>query len=196
MRFAVWAPNAHNVSVVGDFNGWDGRCHPMRLHHTGGLWELFIPGLAKGEHYKFEIKGPAGERQPLKADPCRFRDRGAAGDRLCDAWPPGFRLARWRMDHRPRHRRSPQEAGHDLRMPSWVLDARPAGQLSLAVLSRVGRSNSWPYVRDLGFTHIELLPITEFPFDGSWGYQPVSLFAPTSRFGPPEDFAYFVEAAA
>ncbi|MFZ9502026.1 MAG: 1,4-alpha-glucan branching protein GlgB [Beijerinckiaceae bacterium] len=191
--FAVWAPNAMRVSVVGDFNHWDGRVHAMRLRHAYGVWELFVPGVRAGALYKFEIAGPDGALRPLKADPFAFRaERPPATASVVHGLPaPSCSPLNQRGDKAP----APREQAisiYECHVGSWA-----------RVPEEGGRSLTWremaqrllPYVADMGFTHIELLPITEFPFDGSWGYQPISLYAPTSRFGPPEDFAHFVEAA-
>ena len=193
-RFVVWAPSASRVSIVGEFNHWDGRRHPMRLRHSGGLWELFIPGLDGAVRYKFEIRGPAGEPVPLKADPVAFAAEQPPAtasvlygtprhDWLDGAWIAG------RSQGDPR--RKPM-AIYECHLGSW---ARVPEEGHRYLTYRELSERLVPYVRDMGFTHIELLPITEFPFDGSWGYQPVSLFAPTSRFGTPADFVGFVEAA-
>jgi 1,4-alpha-glucan branching enzyme len=194
VRFTVWAPNAHNVSVVGDFNGWDGRCHPMRLHHACGLWELFVPGLEKREHYKFEIKGPSGERLPLKADPVAFATECPPSTASVTHGLPAFDWHddEWIIARGTGGLREKPVAIYECHLGSWT---RVPEDNYRSLSYRELAEQLVPYVRDLGFTHIELLPITEFPFDGSWGYQPVSLFAPTSRFGTPEDFAFFVEAA-
>jgi 1,4-alpha-glucan branching enzyme len=194
VRFAVWAPNARNVSVAGDFNGWDGRCHPMRRHQAGGLWELFVPGLEKGERYKFEIKGPSGEALPLKADPVAFAAEAPPATASVVHGLPAFDWQDhdWLIARSTDELRKKPVAIYECHLGSWMRVAEDNNR-SLSYRELAGQLV--PYVRDLGFTHIELLPISEFPFEGSWGYQPVSLFAPTSRFGSPEDFAYFVETA-
>jgi 1,4-alpha-glucan branching enzyme len=190
VNFAVWAPNARRVSVLGEFNGWEGRRHPMRKRHEAGVWELFIPGVGFDALYKFEILGREGVVLPLKADPVA----------LAQEVPPSTAS---RVHGLPHHK----WADH-----SWM-DRRAAAQDRSAPISiyevhlgswRRGENNSFldydaladhliPYVADLGFTHIELLPISEHPFSGSWGYQPIGLFSPTSRFGPPEAFSRFVD---
>jgi 1,4-alpha-glucan branching enzyme len=192
--FAVWAPNARRVSVVGDWNEWDGRRHPMRLRHRAGVWELFIPALSPGARYKFEIVGPSGETLPLRADPVAFaaEQPPATASILHDFPSREWQDEEWMAGRRTSdHRRSPISI-YECHLGSWARVWEDGNRyLSYAELAE----KLIPYVRDMGFTHIELLPITEFPFDGSWGYQPVSLFAPTSRFGSPEDFAAFVDAA-
>ena len=190
--FAVWAPNARRVSVVGDFNTWDGRRHPMRLRHGIGVWEIFVPGIGPGEVYKYEIKARSGEILPLKADPCGFaaecppRTGSVVADLSNYVWNDADWLAR-------RAKANGQAAPisiYEVHLGSWrrKLDE---GKRSLSY--RELADELVPYVRDMGFTHIELLPVSEHPFDGSWGYQPVGLFAPTARFGPPEDFKAFVD---
>jgi 1,4-alpha-glucan branching enzyme len=190
-NFAVWAPNARRVSVVGDFNDWDGRRHPMRLRHSGGVWELFIPGLEAGARYKYEIKGADGGLH-LKADPLAFFTEQPPNTASVLHGAPEFS---WRNDDwlATRAAGDPRKRAisvYECHLGSWM---RGDGNRYLTYRELAGKLV--PYVRDMGFSHIELLPITEFPFDGSWGYQPVSLFAPTSRFGSPEDFCAFVEAA-
>jgi 1,4-alpha-glucan branching enzyme len=186
--FAVFAPNGRRVSAVGDFNGWDGRRHAMRVRGNG-FWEIFVPGAIAGDHYKYEIIGANGEMLPLKADPFAFAAElrpatasivvdtqhlpvpSPAASRVNDLAAPiciyEVHLGSWR--------RCPEEGNR------WMTYRELAEELPA-------------YVRDLGFTHIELLPVMEHPFDGSWGYQPTGLYAPTSRFGPPADFALLIEA--
>ncbi len=189
-RFAVWAPNAARVSVVGDFNQWDGRRHVMRLHHDNGIWEIFVPGVNAGARYKFEILGADGRLLPLKADPYgRFHEAPPGNASIvCDS---GYE---WRDDAwQAAKSDGPQMDGplaiYEVHAGSWRRrdDGSFLGWRDLA-------NELIPYVNELGFTHIELLPITEHPFDGSWGYQPVGLFAPTQRFGSPDDFRFFVDA--
>ncbi|MDB5508548.1 MAG: 1,4-alpha-glucan branching enzyme, partial [Hyphomicrobiales bacterium] len=192
--FAVWAANARRVSVVGDFNGWDGRRHPMRLRHDAGIWELFIPGVAVGAHYKFEIADRHGHVLPLKADPVAFAAEKPPATASILVGPPqaDWSDAEW-LEHCAtlEPRKAPMSI-YECHLGSW---ARVVEEGNRFLTYRELAERLIPYVVELGFTHIELLPITEFPFDGSWGYQPVSLFAPTSRFGTPEDFAFFVDAA-
>jgi 1,4-alpha-glucan branching enzyme len=189
--FAVWAPNARRVALVGDFNAWDGRRHPMRLRHRAGVWELFVPGVRAGDRYKFEIKGADG-RVLVKSDPLAFAaERPPATASVLHglpdiAWPDDGWLERRAMGE---PRRKPVSI-YECHLASW---ARAEGNRYLTYAELADRLI--PYAKELGFTHIELLPITEYPFDGSWGYQPVSLFAPTSRHGSPQDFAAFVAAA-
>jgi 1,4-alpha-glucan branching enzyme len=191
--FAVWAPNARRVSVVGDFNDWDGRRHAMRLRHDGGVWEIFIPGVEADARYKFEIKGADGGLH-LKADPVAFAAERPPATASVLHGEPDFT---WRNDSwlASRGVKDPRKAPitvYECHLGSW---ARVPEEQQRYLTYRELAERLVPYVKNMGFTHIELLPITEYPFDGSWGYQPVSLFAPTSRFGGPEDFCAFVEAA-
>ena len=189
-HFAVWAPNAKRVSVVGDFNRWDGRRHPMRLHPGTGVWEIFLPGLGEGTVYKYEIRGQDGRLLPLKADPfgfgAEFRPKTASMVRRIDrfAWDDDGWLGR-------RGTRQSIDAPisiYEVHLGSWK---RGEGDRFLSY-DELG-DQLIPYVVEMGFSHIELLPITEHPFDGSWGYQPIGLFAPTARFGEPAEFAHFVD---
>jgi len=190
VRFATWAPNARRVAVVGDFNAWDNRRHPMRLRHAAGVWEIFIPRLHAGERYKFAVLGADGAHLPLKADPYARRTELppatasiVAGD-LGHTW----RDADW-MDKRASRQRSDAPLSiYEMQAASWL---RPNGQY--LTWDQIAEK-AIPYVAMLGFTHIELLPIAEHPFGGSWGYQPLSLFAPTGRHGDPQGLARFVDA--
>ena len=187
VRFTVWAPNARRVSVVGDFNGWDGRRHPMRLHHGGGVWEIFIPHAGVGDCYKFELVGAQGELLPLKADPyARASQLRPATASVVAPLAPVTRLPASVAEANDRH--APVSI-FEVHLGSWRRHADGAwhswDELAAALPA---------YAADLGFTHIELLPVTEHPFDGSWGYQTLGLYSPTARFGPPEGFARFVAA--
>lgn len=189
VNFAVWAPNARRVSVVGGFNGWDGRRHVMRKRGASGIWEIFIPGLPAGELYKFEIRSHAGERL-LKADPFAFRaqlrpDTASVVAELMPVYPS-------LESRRSANGLQAPMSIYEVHLGSW---RRVPEQGNRWLNYRELAAELIPYVKDLGFTHIELLPITEHPFDGSWGYQPIGLYAPTARFGSPEDFRYFVETA-
>ncbi|MEJ7137151.1 1,4-alpha-glucan branching protein GlgB [Amphibiibacter pelophylacis] len=185
--FAVWAPNARRVSVIGPFNGWDGRRHPMRLRRECGVWEIFVPHVQAGDLYKYEIISAQGERL-LKTDPYAFR---------AELRPDTASIVHPLPERRPM---SPErQRANALDQPLSIYEVH---------LGSWRKNEGWrwmsyreladslvPYVAGLGFTHLELLPVSEHPFDGSWGYQPVGLFAPTSRFGTPEDFRYFVDKA-
>ena len=186
--FAVWAPNASRVSVVGDFNGWDGRRHAMRLRRECGVWEIFLPGVGAGAHYKFELRSRDGHVLPLKADPYALQAEMRPATASVVARMPTLapvseqRKAANALDapmsiyevHLGSWRRKPEEGDRFL---NW-------DELADALV---------PYARDMGFTHLELMPVSEHPFDGSWGYQPVSLYAPTSRFGDAPGFRRFVD---
>jgi len=188
--FAVWAPNARRVSVVGPFNDWDGRRHPMRRRVECGAWELFLPGLEAGALYKFEIVGPWGELLPLKADPLAFFGERPPGTASIVQGAPERRWGdgAWMAARERANGRDAPISIYECHVGSW---RRADGdrKLSYAELA----DELVPYVRGMGFTHLQLMPVTEHPFEGSWGYQTVSQFAPTSRHGSPEDFAAFVE---
>ncbi|WP_220815238.1 1,4-alpha-glucan branching protein GlgB [Pseudomonas paralcaligenes] len=189
VRFAVWAPNARRVSVVGGFNGWDGRRHPMRLRYPTGVWELFIPRLGAGEVYKFEILGVDG-LLPLKADPVALEGElpPATGSRVAAPLDFDWHDQDWLARRQELQGHDRPLSIYEMHVGSWQhVDDRPPTWAELA-------ERLIPYVQDMGFTHIELLPVMEHPFGGSWGYQPLSLFAPTSRYGSPADFAAFVDA--
>jgi len=190
VAFAVWAPQARGVSVVGDFNGWDGRGHPLRFH-PGGLWELFVPGVEPGALYKFEVRGADGRAQPLKADPFAFQMEAPPRSASIVEGVPDFAWQDqdWmaRRGRRPVHR-APMSL-YEVHLGSWRR-GRDGDFLSYGELAE----QLIPYAVDLGFTHLELLPVMEHPFYGSWGYEPLGLFAPTRRHGAPEDFQGFVDA--
>ena len=192
VHFALWAPNAERVSVVGDFNGWDGRRHVMRKRLDIGVWEIFVPDAKVGNAYKYELLGRDGNLLPLKADPFGFaselRPRTASRVAVTDqfTWTDAAYLgARAGLDQR----RSPIST-YEVHLGSWK---RKDGNAFLSYADLAEDLIS--YVSWMGFTHIELMPITEHPFDPSWGYQPTGLYAPTARFGDPEGFAHFVDAA-
>jgi 1,4-alpha-glucan branching enzyme len=185
--FAVWAPNAQRVSVVGDFNAWDGRRLPMRLRTECGVWELFAPGVGEGALYKFEVLGCDGVLR-LKADPYALRAQLRPDTASVVASLPPVRPM---AAARARANAFDQAISiYEVHLGSW---RKQDGWRWLNY--RELADTLVPYACEMGFTHIELLPISEHPFDGSWGYQPLGLYAPTSRFGSPEDFAYFVDAA-
>jgi 1,4-alpha-glucan branching enzyme len=191
-HFAVWAPNARRVSVVGTFNDWDGRRHPMRLRTDTGVWEVFIPAVGPGTVYKYEIVGQDGKLLPLKADPfarqseLRPKTASIVADPTPFEWGDQKYLdARGKKDWR----RAPI-AIYEAHLGSWR--KRPDGSfMSYEQLAE----QLIPYAKDMGFTHIELLPISEHPYDPSWGYQPTGLYAATARFGDPKGFKFFVDAA-
>ena len=191
VRFAVWAPNALRVSVVGTHNGWDGRVHPMRKRVDSGLWELFIPGLAEGGVYKYELLARDGSLLPLKADPFGFaaelRPSTASVVATLDfAWTDADWLAR----RAAADARAQPMAIYEVHAQSWKRhpDDRFWNFDELA-------DDLIPYAREMGFTHIEFLPVMEHPLDASWGYQPIGLFAATARLGGPAGLARFIDRA-
>ncbi len=190
--FAVWAPNAKRVSIVGNFNGWDGRKHPMRLRGLSGIWELFIPDLSGGELYKYEIKTQT-DHLYLKSDPYgfQFEVRPDTSSIVTDLEKFTWSDQEW-MTHRAQENPLQKPITvYEVHLGSWAR-APEEGNRFLTYHELAERLI--PYVKDMGYTHVELLPVAEHPFDGSWGYQVTGYFAPTSRFGTPEGFMYFVNA--
>ena len=188
--FAVWAPNARSVSVVGGFNSWDGRLHPMRSLGSSGIWELFVPGVQDGATYKFEVRTQDGALR-LKADPVAFAAEVPPANssvvyRSTHEWTDDEWLASRAMVDQLR---SPISI-YEVHLGSWRRNTRD-GDRSLNYLELADELGD--YVQDLGFTHVELMPIMEHPFSGSWGYQVTGYYAPTSRFGSPDDFRMFVD---
>jgi 1,4-alpha-glucan branching enzyme len=189
--FAVWAPNARRVSVIGDFNGWDGRRHVMRKHPGVGVWEIFLPGVAEGALYKFELKGPNGELLPLKADPFGFRAEKLPGTASVVHDPDRYEWGdtEWTEEQRPiRNALDAPMATYEVHLGSWRRNEDGSYYTYEQLTEELV-----PYVKEMGYTHVEFLPPTEHPFDGSWGYQPVGLYAPTSRFGTPDGFKRLVD---
>ena len=184
--FAVWAPDAQRVSVVGDFNSWDGRRHPMRLRRECGVWELFLPNVGSGARYKYEIRSQDGHLLPQKADPYGFAAELRPSTASVVTELPQIAS------------RSTVTAGNKMSAPISIYEVhlgswRRAEGGGFPDWQRIAETLI-PYVVDLGFTHLELLPISEHPYDGSWGYQPLGLYAPTARFGSPQGFCDFVSA--
>ncbi|MFD2738016.1 1,4-alpha-glucan branching protein GlgB [Sulfitobacter aestuarii] len=188
VAFAVWAPNARRVSVVGDFNAWDGRRHPMRRRGGAGIWEIFLPGLTRGDLYKYEILNAYGHLQPLKADPVGFAaELPPATASLVSGLPEhDWSDDAWMAARSDGH--AQPVSIYEVHLGSWRR-GESGEMLDYAALAE----QLIDYVSDMGFTHVELLPVTEHPFSGSWGYQPIGMFAPTSRFGSPADFAALVD---
>ena len=188
-RFTVWAPNARRVSVVGEFNYWDGRHHVMRKHAASGLWELFIPAIGDNTLYKYEILSESHGVLPLKADPMGFAAQlpPETASRVVAKSEYQWQDAGWQSRKVEQGHRDQAVSTYEVHLGSWKRNGED--YLSYKELSE----QLIPYVKSLGFTHIQLMPISEFPFDGSWGYQPVGLYAPTSRFGSPDDFREFVD---
>jgi 1,4-alpha-glucan branching enzyme len=192
--FAVWAPNARRVSVVGDWNGWDGRCHPMRLHPGPGIWELFVPGVGAGVRYKFEVLGRDGGLLALKADPYAFefeleepRTASVVAALGGHTWDDGA----WMAERARRNALDAPIAIYEVHLGSW---RRVPEEGNRFLTYRELGETLGDYARDLGYTHVELLPVGEHPFYGSWGYQQIGAFAPTRRYGTAGDFMAFVEA--
>ncbi|MGI9235614.1 MAG: 1,4-alpha-glucan branching protein GlgB [Woeseiaceae bacterium] len=188
-RFAVWAPNAARVSIVGDFNHWDGRRHVMRLHPGNGIWEIFIPSVTVGALYKYEIHDENGELLPLKSDPyAAYHEAPPGNSSIVFESDYEWHDSEWmsRLTTEPDLGRP--VSVYEVHLGSWRRKD-DGGYLSYRDLA----NELVEYVVDMGYTHIELLPVSEHPFDGSWGYQPVGMFAPTQRFGNPDDFRYFVD---
>ncbi|KAA3658141.1 MAG: 1,4-alpha-glucan branching enzyme, partial [Chloroflexi bacterium] len=193
-RFTVWAPSALRVSVVGDFNNWDGRRHPMRLHPGSGIWELFIPGLGEGSLYKYEIKTRYKDFTVAKSDPVGFASqiRPNTASVVKNINKYDWQDVSW-MDNRQVNQSVKQPISvYEVHLGSWRTK-EVNGEWQWLTYDELAQQLI-PYVKGLGYTHIELLPVSEFPFDGSWGYQVTGYFAPTSRYGEPEDFMAFVDA--
>jgi 1,4-alpha-glucan branching enzyme len=192
VHFAVWAPNARRVSVVGTFNDWDGRRLQMRKRIESGLWEIFAPGVAPGTIYKYEILGRDGALQPLKADPVGLQGelRPSTSSVVAAPTPFAWSDGRFLAERGLGDKRRKPLSFYEVHLGSWRR-GEGNGFLSYDEIA----DQLIPYAVDMGFTHLELMPISEHPLDASWGYQPVGLFAPTRRFGSPEDFARFVDRA-
>ena len=192
VHFAVWAPNARHVSVVGDFNDWDPRRHQLRCRRDIGVWEIFIPDIGAGRAYKFHIVGPDGTVLPLKADPFAFAAelRPATASITAQPAKPDWGDAAHRAHWATADARREPMSIYEVHPGSWQRDEH-------------GWFQSWdtmaqtliPYAADLGFTHIEFLPVSEHPYDPSWGYQTTGLYAPSARFGGPDGFARFIDGA-
>jgi 1,4-alpha-glucan branching enzyme len=192
VNFAVWAPNAESVSVIGEFNNWDRRKHPMRKHIPGGVWELFIPGVEAGLLYKYSVKHRGGHVEE-KCDPYAFaaeippRTANLVANLNQYAWND----ADWMKTRATTNGLSAPMSIYEVHLGSWKKDwtANESGWLNYRELAH----QLVEYCQEMGFTHLELMPVSEHPFTGSWGYQPVGYFAATSRYGSPEDFMYFVD---
>lgn len=188
VSFAVWAPNARRVSVVGDFNSWDGRRHMMRYRYECGVWEIFIPHVAEGDLYKYEIKDVDGEIR-LKADPYAFRSQLRPDTAsIVHHLPPVI------PSDEARKKANALDAPvsiYEVHLGSWRLPDDGRRWLGYRELAQ----QLIPYVKSLGFTHIELMPVNEHPLDDSWGYQSTGIYAPTARYGSPDDFRHFVKTA-
>ena len=190
VHFAVWAPNAERIAVIGAFNDWDGRRHPMRQRLGAGVFELFLPSIVEGAPYKYEIRGADGSLLPLKADPFGFfaEYRPGTASRVAKIDDLAWHDAGWLARRADLQTIQAPISIYEVHLGSWA-----RGEDNRFLTYQELGDRLIPYAKDLGFTHLELLPITEHPFDGSWGYQPLGLFAPTSRFGAPQQFARFVD---
>lgn len=193
MNFVVWAPSAKRVSLVGDFNHWDGRRHVMRKHPASGIWDIFIPNLGENELYSFEIRAADGELLPLKADPFSFASRSPSETTSSTIlnhnydWQDEIWMSE-RKQYVPYHQ--PMSV-YEVHAASWK---RVPEENNRYLTYRELADQLIPYVVDMGFSHIQFMPLSEYPFDGSWGYQPIGLFAPSSRFGSPDDLKYFINS--
>ncbi len=192
VHFGVWAPNAQRVSVVGDFNQWDGRMHPMRLRGSSGIWEIFLPGLDEGAIYKFEIRPSLRDLPMLKADPYAFyaEMRPKSGSIVADIERYKWSDAAWIAGRGQRNALEAPMSVYEVHLGSW---RRVWEEHNRWLNYRELAEHLIPYVKQMGYTHIELLPVMEHPFDASWGYQTIGYFAATSRFGAPQDFMHFVD---
>ena len=200
VNFALWAPNALAVAVIGDFNDWQRSAHPMHLRHTElGVWECFIPGLQPGELYKYSIYSRDNNYTVDKSDPYAFAAelRPQTASVVVDISHFEWHDAAWLQERPQRQQLNSPISIYEVHLGSW----KHAPERHMPGASEEDRFLTYrelahalaAYVKELGFTHIELMPITEYPFDGSWGYQVTGYYAPTSRFGTPEDFHYFVD---
>lgn len=188
--FGVWAPNAKRVSVIGEFNNWDGRRNPMRLLDASGIWEIFIPGLKNNDRYKFEIKSATGELLQ-KSDPYgKFAElRPSTTSLVYDINGYEWNDGNWYQTRKTQDKYNIPMNIYEVHMGSWKREAETGRFLSYTELA----DTLIPYLVEMGYTHIEMLPIEEHPFDGSWGYQVTGYYAPTSRYGSPDEFMYFVD---
>jgi len=192
VQFAVWAPNALRVSVVGDFNRWDGRVHAMRSRGNSGLWEIFIPELREGVVYKYEIRSRLGELPFLKADPYAFEAelRPKSGSVVTKLDGHAWNDDTWMRERARRDWLTEPISIYEVHLGSW---RRVPEEGNRWLTYREIADELIPYVRQMGYTHIELMPVMEHPYDASWGYQTVGYFAATSRYGKPQDFMYLVD---
>jgi len=192
VQFAVWAPNAMRVSIVGDFNHWDGRVHSMRLRGNSGVWEIFVPELTAGLTYKYEIRSRLGELPFLKADPYAFEAelRPKSGSVVASLDGYSWKDAAWMKARARREWIAEPISVYEAHLGSW---RRVPEEGNRWLTYREAADQLIPYVKQMGYTHIELMPVMEHPFDGSWGYQTVGYFAATSRYGKPQDFMYLID---
>jgi len=191
VHFAVWAPNAQRISVIGPFNGWDNRAHPMQLSEGTGIWQLFIPHLTEGTSYKYSIKSRLLGYEVDKSDPYGFYAelRPSSASRIWDLDKYQWQDEAWVAQRAAIQAQDQPVNIYEVHLGSWRRVPEDNGYLNYRDLAH----QLVDYATEMGYTHLELLPITEYPYDGSWGYQVVGYFAPTSRFGTPDDFMYFVD---
>jgi 1,4-alpha-glucan branching enzyme len=189
VRFAVWAPNAEVVSVVGDFNDWDERRNPMRVR-SGGVWELFVPGVGAGTNYKYSVRSRHRAYRQQKADPYGFQseDPPKSASVVCDIESYRWGDQAWMAERAKKDLLKEPFSIYEVHLGSWL-----RGPHNNYLTYRELASKLVDYVKQMGYTHIELMPPMEHPFSGSWGYQVVGYYAPTARFGSPQDFMYFVD---
>jgi len=192
VQFAVWAPNAMRVSVVGDFNRWDGRVHSMRLRGNSGVWEIFVPELTAGMTYKYEIRSRLGEIPFLKADPYAFEAelRPKSGSVVASLDGYSWNDEEWMNARARREWIAEPVSVYEVHLGSW---RRVPEEGNRWLTYREAADQLIPYVKQMGYTHIELMPVMEHPFDGSWGYQTIGYFAATRRYGKPQDFMYLID---
>ncbi len=190
VRFAVWAPNARAVSVVGDFNGWNRDSHPMKSRGESGIWEAFVPDIGQGENYKYFIRSNHDGHEAEKADPYAFAAevRPRTASKVWDLEGYEWRDEEWMAGRGKENTREAPISIYEVHLGSWMRTPEGGWLTYVDIASRLAE-----YCREMGFTHVELLPVTEHPFDGSWGYQTVGYYAPTSRFGTPQEFMYLVD---
>jgi 1,4-alpha-glucan branching enzyme len=193
VHFAVWAPNARCISVIGDFNRWDGRRHPMRLLVGAGVWEIFIPDIGEGELYKFDVRSRYHNYRAVKADPYGvfFEVRPKNASIVRDIGGYRWNDGEWIRQREQQSWCESPMAIYEVHLGSWMRKKEEGDRF---LTYRELAAELIPYVKSMGYTHIELLPVSEHPLDASWGYQTIGYFAPTSRFGTPEDFMYFVDS--
>ena len=190
-RFAVWAPNAKSVSVIGDFNDWDRGSHPMRNHPEAGVWEVFVPAVGPKTLYKYFIRSRVNGYEVEKADPYAFATemRPSTASKVWNLSDYDWDDAEWMASRGPKSAHDAPISIYEVHLGSWMRVPDEGGWLTYRDLApRLAE-----YAVGMGFTHVELLPVTEHPFDGSWGYQTVSYYAPTARFGTPKEFMFLVD---
>jgi 1,4-alpha-glucan branching enzyme len=189
--FAVWAPNAHSVSAIGDFNGWNPHANQLRSTGRAGIWELFVPGVRAGTRYKYLVESNAGEYKADKADPFGFMHETPPGNSSI-VWDLGYQWGdhEWMANRRGVNSLDAPMSIYEVHLGSW---RRIADQNNRSLTYRELANDLVSYVKQMGFTHVEFLPVMEHPFYGSWGYQITGYFAPTSRYGTPQDFMWLID---